>query len=72
MDWVNKGDTWGYETKLGLNYAFTKDTSAKLGYYYFYAKAEDMDEEGNYGSYSDNTDLRYVQRGYYFGLDHKL
>lgn len=76
-DWVDRGKTWGYEIKTGLKYAFTKDTATRIGYYYSYAKAKGIDElldqGGGYGAYfKKDIDLRYVQRGYYFGFEHKF
>lgn len=75
-NWVDHGKTWGYELKTGIKYAFNKDTSTRLGYYYSYAKAKEMNELLDRGTdvlyFPKDIDLRYVQRGYYFGFEHKF
>jgi hypothetical protein len=75
-DWKNSGDTLGYDLNLGLIYTFNKNMMAELGYYYSYAKMKNGNEYLNYNNGMSTNfsgiDLRYKQRGYYFGLNCKL
>lgn len=75
-NWVNKGETWGYDVKAGLNCKLGKHTAAALGYYYSHAKAYRTDETMDDGSQITElpgiADLTYTKHGYYFSLQHKF
>jgi hypothetical protein len=75
-NWENDGEAWGYDAKIGLNYGFNANTSANLGCYYSFAKANRTDETMNTGTQildlPSIADLQYKKQGYYFGLNHKF
>lgn len=71
-DWENTGNALGYNLNLEFMYTFNKNMTAELGYYYSYAKmkngSERLSDNNGMSANFSGIDLRYKQRGYYFGL----
>lgn len=46
-DWTDSGNTVGYNMNIGLKYAFNRNASLEVGYYYLYEKMTDGSENLN-------------------------
>lgn len=67
-NWENTGRTLGYGVGLGLQYAFSSQIQAEIGYRYHYAQADGCREILNGSLLSQVVDLELEQQGLYAAL----
>ena len=71
-DWVDAGNTFGYNLNAALQYNIRKNLSAELGYFNQFAKATGCDEVLNGSFLPGMVDLKYAQHGMRFGLQYSF